>query len=1107
MSAASQRVWVKVPWWKHRDTPGPAQIFQALVAAAGRGCDVRVLLRPEASNSATLAALNKARVAVQALRYLHEKELLADAELLVHSANFTRPELHRNQNAGYRITQSQDIQAAEAAFELFWQAAAGTVAAGKEQWLPAFKLLPPELLPFFADTPRLNPMQARALPVVLTTGGHVVLGARTGAGKTLVGAAAALRAILLEGRKAVWLTPARSLAGELNDKFQAWQAHGVRVVKLTGEEQTATPELRRAQLWVATTEKFESICRKTSVRALIDDVGCIVVDEIHLVGDPTRGPTLEGLLARLRLVAQQTRIVGLSGTVSNLELLCDWLQAEKLESYFEPVPVLKQLVGYDPGTTRQATNQVKDELVQTLVGEARSANEPTLVFCGSKPAVMRTAAKLANLEPGEDWAGLAAACRQRGVGVLFRGAPDGAAAEQAFRSGQLGVLVATSAVATGVNLPAKVVVIRDEQLGLDPLQTDVALQMLGRAGRYGQAELGRGYLLVPFADYGDWRQRLREGHVVHSRILDRVANAILAEILRGAITTTGEAREWFAGTLAHAEGQAGDEPIEPALDLLLDNGFVNQQPDRLVVTPLGRLTSQFLIDPEVASEVLTSLRDLKPPTHPDDAESLLLATLAGGVPDFCDAYLRPQAVGTVRAALADSPYAHQLGRASDGTCKSLLAAHLALTQPNRLAGRGDLAGVPAGELRDLADQLGRHLGWLAALQLTSTLDWQIPIAADLAQRIKHRRAQPPRGAGRLLRLLEATSTSKVADRYTPFAFAKLQAAGIHAPDQLNPNQLESSLRRLLQDWPGFVTHRLTLTIDHVEAKDGRLQLRLQGPASNLSLRLRAHAGQLPQQAQLDGWSGQLLTIPAPDGAEHGQVAIDLLASNRHDWCYMDGVFRFDPARLYDAIDEEARRLIRQLPQQLLLSHSRTGWARLGSAAQRRRREAQAVLNSDLAALAPLAGHLAGHGLLEQRITNLTGALDRLLTLRPSVAGDHSSPRHPTAVLVSGVATRIERSLTLAVLLRALGCEVGLLTSDENPDSLIPMIQTNHQWRAVEQPHQPGSLTPLFPKRAGDSDTLTVLRQPAAARQPHTNWGLLSAYRSSNAAEEVASDGQ
>jgi hypothetical protein len=69
MNAASQRVWIKVPWWKHRDTPGPAEIFQKLVAAAERGCDVQVLLRPEASNSATLTALNKARVAVQALRY------------------------------------------------------------------------------------------------------------------------------------------------------------------------------------------------------------------------------------------------------------------------------------------------------------------------------------------------------------------------------------------------------------------------------------------------------------------------------------------------------------------------------------------------------------------------------------------------------------------------------------------------------------------------------------------------------------------------------------------------------------------------------------------------------------------------------------------------------------------------------------------------------------------------------------------------------------------------------------------------------------------------------------------------------------------------------
>jgi phosphatidylserine/phosphatidylglycerophosphate/cardiolipin synthase-like enzyme len=163
IGSASRRIWVKVPRWKYRDTPGPAQLFKELVAAARRGCDVRVLLRPEASNSLTLAALNRERVSVQALRYLHEKELLADAELLVHSANFTRQELHRNENAGYRITRSEDIQAAEEAFDLFWKAAAGKVAVGEGQWIQASTLLPRELLPFFADTPKLNPMQAMAL--------------------------------------------------------------------------------------------------------------------------------------------------------------------------------------------------------------------------------------------------------------------------------------------------------------------------------------------------------------------------------------------------------------------------------------------------------------------------------------------------------------------------------------------------------------------------------------------------------------------------------------------------------------------------------------------------------------------------------------------------------------------------------------------------------------------------------------------------------------------------------------------------------------------------------------------------------------------------------
>ena len=1069
MGSASRRIWLRVPWWTHRETPGPAQLFRELIAAARRGCEVRVLLRPGAGNSATLAALDQEGVAVQALPGLHEKELLADDDLLVHSANFTRAELHRDGNAGYRITHAEDVQAAEEAFELLWRAAAGDVAIGQERWAQASTLLPRELLPFFADTPRLNPMQAMALPVVLGTNGHVVVRATTGAGKTLVGSAAVLRAILLEDRKAVWLTPARSLAAELDARFRRWRTRGVRVVKLTGEERTATTELRDAQLWVATTEQFESVCRGDSAGSLVDDIGCVVVDELHLIGSTTRGPTLEGLLARLRSTAQQTRLVGLSATVSNLDPLCTWLQAEKLESVFEPTPVLRQLVTYEPGTTSVFASRSKDLAVRALVAEARAADEPVLVFCGSRAGVMRTAAFLAGIPYGENWADLAASCRARGVGVWFRAAPEAPeapeaeaaeVAEVAPHAGGLPVLVATTAVAAGVDLPAKVVVIRDDRLGLDPLTTDAALQLLGRAGSYGQAGFGRGYLLVPAPEYGVWRRRLRAGQVVHSRILDQLGGAVLAEVLRGAVTTVAEAHGWFAGTLAHAEGQAGNEPIDRALDLLLDNGFITRRAERLVITPLGRLTSQFLIDPVVAAEVLATLGDLPLPSDPDDAERRLLATLAGGVPDLGD--------------------------------KALLAATVALARPDQLAAPSDVEGVPVGELSELADQLVRYLGWLGALQLHSALDWQVPVAADLAQRLRHRRARPDRGSGRLLRLLAATGRPGAPERSPADTLLRLRAAGIHTPEQVDPDQLHPRLQRLAQDWPGFLSQRLTLELERLDVEGDSLVLSVDGVVDNLSVRLRASAGELPEQVQLDCWSGGQLTIKAPAGVEHGQVAVELLAYSRHDWCYTSRRFPVDSRRVHRAADERARLLIGELPRQP--PPDRRGWRPRFSEAQRRRHHLETLLESDPDVLGPLAAHLAGDDATERRVHRLVAAVNRLLVVRPDVAGDLRPPRHPASVLLAGSASPLERGLVVAMLLRALGYRVGLLTIGHRASSVLPMVFTGQGWQTVEPPPQgQGTVLPLIPRRLDDGAP-SVLRQPEAAREPRTAWDLLASYR-------------
>ncbi|MDT9697319.1 DEAD/DEAH box helicase [Streptomyces sp. P17] len=90
-------------------------------------------------------------------------------------------------------------------------------------------------------------------------------------------------------------------------------------MRLTGEAAVDTELIRAADVWVATTEKFEAICRAGSLRDALAEVGCLVVDEIHLLGDPARGAVLEALLARVREDGTGTRIVGLSATVANAD--------------------------------------------------------------------------------------------------------------------------------------------------------------------------------------------------------------------------------------------------------------------------------------------------------------------------------------------------------------------------------------------------------------------------------------------------------------------------------------------------------------------------------------------------------------------------------------------------------------------------------------------------------------------------------------------------------------------------------------------------------------------------------------------------------------------
>lgn len=211
VTSARCRVWIKVPWW---DVSGKARELLDVVTAAGRrGVDVLVLSRPESSNDAAHRELRQAGVRVVAVRYIHEKELVADNVALTHSMNFTRTEIDRNQNSGNLIVDHAAVDELVSGFErLLANRAAAAV--GDEEWTPTDRLIPEQLLPFMTRYSRLNPLQSKAVPAILHSSGHVMIVAPTSAGKTLIGEVAVLRSIIEEKRPAVWLLPARVGCGD-----------------------------------------------------------------------------------------------------------------------------------------------------------------------------------------------------------------------------------------------------------------------------------------------------------------------------------------------------------------------------------------------------------------------------------------------------------------------------------------------------------------------------------------------------------------------------------------------------------------------------------------------------------------------------------------------------------------------------------------------------------------------------------------------------------------------------------------------------------------------------------------------------------------------------
>jgi helicase len=334
---------------------------------------------------------------------------------------------------------------------------------------------------------------------ILESRQHLVVCAPTNSGKTLVGYMVLLEALLM-GRRAVLLEPLRALAQEKAEELTSIVARlspavfpAAPSVRLTtgdyrlASEEPGAPPPEHGELIVATPERFEAILRNPAYASWLSNVGAVVVDEAHLVGDARRGPTLELLIGSMLSLPSPPRLALLSATVGNPQRLQNWLQPSQLLQSVSRTPLSKEVWELD------STESPDDILQETLRLVLDDPNTAALIFVyrkGSAESLARRLAESLGQEVLAYHSGQSAAQRAR--------------SRQAFLSGQCRCVVSTTALAMGVNLPATHVFVRDTTFfDIGKLKVDQLLQILGRAGRGERTGTGIVLLRQEDAWHGD----------------------------------------------------------------------------------------------------------------------------------------------------------------------------------------------------------------------------------------------------------------------------------------------------------------------------------------------------------------------------------------------------------------------------------------------------------------------------------------------------------------------------------------------------------------------------------------------------------------------------
>lgn len=454
------------------------------------------------------------------------------------------------------------------------------------QPLPVTALKNPALEEIYAQRFQFfNPMQTQIFHTLYHTAANVLLGSPTGSGKTVAAELAMWWAFRERPKsKVVYIAPMKALVRE---RVKDWGKRlarplGLKLVELTGDNTPDTRTIQDADIIITTPEKWDGISRSWQTRGYVRQVSLVIIDEIHLLaGD--RGPILEIIVSRMNYIASSTknavRLLGMSTACANASDLGNWLGVKEglfnFKHSVRPVPLELYIDGF-PEVRGFCPLMQSMNRPTFLAIKNHSPTKPVIVFVASRRQTRLTAKDLINfcgmednprrfLHMDEDDLQLNLArvkddalkeAINFGIGLHHAGLveSDRQLSEELFLNNKIQILVATSTLAWGVNLPAHLVVVKGTQFydakieGYRDMDLTDVLQMLGRAGRPQFDNSGVARIFTQDSKKDFYKHFLHTGFPVESSLHTVLDNHLAAEVSSETIISKQDALDYLTWT-------------------------------------------------------------------------------------------------------------------------------------------------------------------------------------------------------------------------------------------------------------------------------------------------------------------------------------------------------------------------------------------------------------------------------------------------------------------------------------------------------------------------------------------------------------------------------